>query len=108
MRADQDAAVGEAMRLHGRTALWRRVMVEREIVKAMWAARVMREARSGARIVSGFNGEVLRVDSVSINGPDIYTTQMPGEAVLSMKVHVNRTDWSASERSVILRARVLR
>lgn len=66
------------MRRHGVAARRRAhailIDAEKAIVKAMWAARVHREARRGARVVAGPLGEVLVVESVSPDGYGVSTS----------------------------------
>ena len=56
------------MRRHGPAARAIASEVQDFIFTAMWTARVLREARSGAIVVAGPDGEVLSIRTVAIDG----------------------------------------
>lgn len=52
------------MRTHGFRARNRRIFVEKEIVRAMWASYIHGRAQAGAKYVRGPGNKVLHVISV--------------------------------------------
>jgi len=65
------------VRHHGRHRLAITHEAELTVAGMSWSARTHREARAGAIIVAGQCGEVLRVNSVGIDGYDVMTEEVP-------------------------------
>lgn len=65
------------MRRHGPSASRISAEVSDLIAESMWCLRVLREARSGAIVVAGPRGEVLRVDLVATDKSFVATSCTP-------------------------------